>query len=89
MTHPTNGAAPLAPFSPGSHAAPPPAIPAATKAAVVAALSARDGCAPAFDLARALDLSLAELDTVLGALKAEGVVEVNTAVHLKTKGPKR
>lgn len=66
-----------------------PAIPAIAKAAVVAALVARGGHAPAFDLARALGLSLAELDTVLGALKAEGVVKVDTAVHLVAKGPKR
>ncbi len=85
MTRPANGAAPRAPFAPGSHAAPRPSIPAALKAAVVGALDARDGCAQAFDLARALDLSLAELARVLDALKAEGVVEVDTAVHLKTK----
>ncbi len=85
MTRPSNGATPHAPYQPGSHTAPPPSVPAAAKAAVVAALDARDGCAPAFDLARALDLSLVELAPVLAALAAEGVVEVDTAVHLVTK----
>ncbi len=88
---PSNGAAPHAPYQPGSHAAPPPSVPAAAKAAVVAFLARQGGSAPDFDLARAVGAeSLAELEPALAALEAEGVVARTgeAAVHLVSKGKK-
>ena len=88
---PTNGAAPAAPYAPGSHAEPPPSVPAALKAALVGALDARGGVAPAFDLARAVGAeSLAELEPVLAALEADGAIDRSGGpIHLVSKGSKK
>lgn len=83
----TNGATSRAPYATGSHAAPLP--PHDDRAALLAALKQRGWSASAFALAQALRLSLADVRALVEALRAEGVVEVDTAVRLARKGGAR